>query len=254
LNKYLAERGVGSRRNCDEIIRSGAVSVNGQTVTELGVKVHPESDRVEVGGRALEGHRSKVVYALNKPGGVICTNAPEEGRPRAIDLVRDRSGARLFCVGRLDMDSEGLVLLTNDGDFANRVTHPRYGVAKSYLVKIRGEITGDALDRIQKGVWLAEGRTQGARIFVQKRTAHSTVLVVTVKEGMNREIRRVFAKLGFAVQQLKRVAIGPVSVRGLGRGEYRRLTRDEVEKLLQSAKHGAAEPDVDAGGGDAEGA
>lgn len=242
INKFLASQGFSSRRGCEEIILSGAVSVNGEIITSLGTKVDPAEDRIEVNGKLIVINRVKVVYALNKPIGVVCTNAPEESRPRAIDLVRDSKGARLFCVGRLDMDSEGLVLLTNDGDFTNRVTHPRYGIAKSYFVKIRGEIGADALQKIQKGVWLAEGRTQGARVYVRKRMKTSTILMVTVREGMNREIRRIFAKLGFMVQRLKRVTIGPVSVRGIGTGHFRKLTNEEIRKLLRASKEGEAVP------------
>lgn len=235
LNKVLADRGVGSRRHCDLVIRSGAVRVNGEIVSELGRKVDPESDRIEVDGKLLAAPR-RVVYALYKPQGVVCTNAPEERRPRAVDLVRDPGGARLYCVGRLDMDSEGLILLTNDGEFANRVAHPRFGVSKSYFVKVRGRLTPADLERIQKGVWLSEGRTQGARVLIRKRLAAATVLLVTIREGMNREIRRMFAKLGFQVGLLKRVAIGPLSLRGLSAGEYRRLSREEVAAFLDEAR------------------
>lgn len=235
LNKYLADRGVSSRRGCDEVIASGAVSVNGQIIKELGVKVNPGEDRIEVNGQLLKD-APRVVYALNKPRGIVCTNAPSESRPRAIDLVRDPRAVRLFCVGRLDMDSEGLILLTNDGDFANRIAHPRYQVTKSYFVKVRGSLPPEAIEKIRKGVWLAEGRTQGAKVFVKKKMSNATILIVTVREGMNREIRRIFAKLGFTVDHLKRVAIGTVSVRGLGRGKYRRLEPVEIKQLTEGTE------------------
>jgi 23S rRNA pseudouridine2605 synthase len=255
LNKVLAERGVGSRRYCDHVIETGAVTVNGDVAAELGRKVDPVHDRIEVNGRLLEARR-RVVYALNKPRGVVCTSAPEEARMRAVDLVRDPSGSRLYCVGRLDMDSEGLILLTNDGDFANRVTHPRFGVAKSYFVRVSGRLTPEDLDKIQKGVWLAEGRTQGARVLVRKRLAAATVLLVTIREGMNREIRRMFAKLGFNVGHLKRVAIGPLSLRGIGPGEYRQLSRTEVDSFLRTpgaaAAPSAESQELDDSSGDAE--
>lgn len=234
LNKYLADHGVGSRRRCDEVILNGEVSINGEVITKLGTRVDPANDRVAVNGRALRS-AARVIYALNKPAGVVCTNSEMERRPRAIDLVKDPNGARLFCVGRLDLDSEGLIILTNDGEFANRIAHPKFGVTKSYFVRIRGLLTPEALEKIQKGVWLSEGRTQGARVMVRKRLANATVVLVTVREGMNREIRRIFAKLGFMVEHLKRVAIGPVSVRGIGRGRFRKLLRKEVELLLESA-------------------
>lgn len=244
LNKVLAERGVGSRRHCDTLIAGGSVRVNGKVVRELGSKVDPEADRIEVDRKTLSSV-NRVVYALHKPAGVVCTSAPEEPRPRAVDLVRDPRGARLFCVGRLDLDSEGLILLTNDGDFANRIAHPRYGVTKSYFVKVRGALTTGDLEKIAKGVWLSEGRTSGARVWIRKRLPNATVLLLTIREGMNREIRRVFAKLGYGVAHLKRVAIGPLSLRGLGRGEARRLTPEEIAELMAASnpqeKESAAE-------------
>ncbi|MBI3817195.1 MAG: rRNA pseudouridine synthase [Planctomycetes bacterium] len=240
LNKYLADRGVGSRRGCDEVIASGSVTVNGRMITELGSKVDPANDRIEVNGKLLKT-APRVVYALNKPLGVVCTNEPRESRMRAIDLIREAHGVRLFCVGRLDMDSEGLILLTNDGEFTNRITHPRYQVAKSYFVKVKGQMGAEAFEKIRKGVWLSEGRTQGARVFIKKRLSNATVLVITIREGMNREIRRMFAKLGFAVEHLKRVSIGPLTVRGLGRGRYRRLEAVEIKQLLNASEAGNIE-------------
>lgn len=241
LNKVLAERGVGSRRRCDEIILAGGVTVDGRPVRELGARVDPSTARIEIEGRPLAAAHH-VVYALHKPAGVVCTNAPEERRPRAIDLVHDKHHTRLFCVGRLDEDSEGLILLTNDGDLANRIAHPRYGVPKTYFVKVRGRLTPEAIAQASKGVWLAEGRTAGARVFVRKKLSNATVLLITIREGMNREIRRVFAKLQFPVEQLKRVAIGPVSLRGIHLGESRRLTPEEIEGLLKIGRDAQARP------------
>ncbi|MBL8693853.1 MAG: rRNA pseudouridine synthase [Planctomycetes bacterium] len=241
LNKVLAERGVGPRRRCDELISSGGVEVDGIPVTELGTKIDPERARVTVNGVEVKAP-PRVVYALHKPKGVVCTSATEERRIRAVDLVRDPAAARLFCVGRLDTDSEGLLLLTNDGDLANRISHPRYQVSKTYFVKVHGRVSDEALRKAGEGVWLAEGRTAGLRVVVRKRLSNATVLLVTVREGMNREIRRVFAKLGFAVQALKRVAIGPVSLRGLHEGRYRRLDPSEVRTLLEASVETSAKP------------
>ncbi|HKD99883.1 MAG TPA: pseudouridine synthase [Planctomycetota bacterium] len=235
LNKLLAERGVGSRRRCDAIVSEGRVRIDGRVVRELGTKVDPVAAVVEVDGRELPRPR-RVVYALHKPPGVVCTSAPEETRPRAIDLVRDPGGARLFPVGRLDADSEGLLLLTNDGDLANRIAHPRYGMPKTYFVEVRGRVEPADLEKIRRGVWLAEGRTAGARVAVRKLLAERTVLLVTIREGMTREIRRAFAKVGYGVLRLKRVAIGPISVRGLHPGAYRRLEREEIEALTAPAE------------------
>ncbi len=233
LNKLLAERGVGARRKCDEVIASGAVTVDGEVVRELGTRVDPWTARISVNGRPLPTPR-RVVYALHKPRGVVCTSAPGEKRTRAVDLVLDPGGARLFCVGRLDADSEGLILLTNDGDFAQRVSHPRYGVSKTYFVKVRGRIDAGALVKASQGVRLSEGKTSGAKVWVRKRLATASVLLVTIREGMNREIRRIFAQVGFPVISLKRVAIGSLSVKGLRLGHYRLLPPGELKALLAS--------------------
>ncbi len=241
LNKFLAERGVASRRRCDELIAGGKVSVDGRLVTELGTRIDPRSARVEVGGELLEPEAHPRYYLLNKPRGVICTSERREARPRAIDLIGDPDKGRIFTVGRLDEESEGLILLTSDGEFAQRVSHPRHGVSKTYLVKLRGRVDGEALSKVARGVRLAEGRTSGARLWVKKRTGAFTLLEVTLAEGMNRELRRIFAQVGFKVQSLKRVRIGPISDRRLKAGQWRPLVRSEVAALLSHSEPGAAE-------------
>jgi len=231
LNRLIAERGAASRRHADELIRRGLVSIDGQVVTEVGTRV-PADARVEVEGTALLP-RPRIYLVLNKPPGVLCTNALEERRPRAIDLVRAPGGARLFCVGRLDLDSRGLVLLTNDGEFADRVLHPRYRVPRTYWVRVKGSITGEALGALARGVRLAEGRTGPIRVRVGRRTRGWSICTVTVREGINREIRRAFARVGFPVVELTRTRIGPVSIRGLRPGASRPLVREEIERLLR---------------------
>ncbi len=233
LNRLLAERGAASRRHADDLVRKGVVSVDGKVVTEVGTRV-PADAVLEVEGRPLPA-RPRVYLVLNKPTGVLCTNAPEERRPRAIDLVRPPAGTRLFCVGRLDLDSRGLVLLTNDGDFAARVLHPRYGVPRTYWVRVKGRMTAEAVGALARGVRLAEGRTGPVRVRIDRRTRDWSICLVTVREGMNRELRRVFARVGFPVLDLTRTRIGPVSVRGLRPGQARPLTRAEVEGLLRPA-------------------
>ncbi len=236
LNKFLADHGVASRRKCDEMIAAGEVLVDGHPETRLGVKIDPAAQRVEVDGRVLEPRRLRHrYYLLNKPSGVVCTNDERELRKRAIDLVNDRDKGRIYTVGRLDEDTVGLILLTDDGEFANRVMHPRYEVEKTYLVRVRGRIDDEALDQVRRGVHLAEGRTAGARIVVRKRNESSSTLLVTIREGKNREVRRVFARVGAKVIALKRTRIGTLDDRGLRIGQWRHLTKAEVEGLLALA-------------------
>lgn len=235
LNKYLADRGVASRRACDALIEEGRVWVNGESVRGLGFKIDPTNDKVEVDGVELPEVR-RVYFVLNKPRGVTCNNA-RGLKPRAIDFL-EREAERVFCVGRLDEDSEGLLILTNDGEFSQIIAHPRHQVPKTYFLKVRGPVTREELERVQRGVHLAEGRTQGARIRVQKRTQHFTYLLVTIREGRNRELRRVFARVGHPVLELKRIKIGPLTMGRLSRGSYRPLTRPEIAELRRLALEG----------------
>jgi 23S rRNA pseudouridine2605 synthase len=233
LNKVLADHGIASRRQADRLIAGGKVTVDGEPATELGMKVDPETQRVEIDGVILKplGARRRY-YLLNKPSGVVCTNEPRETRPRAVDFVTDPRKGRIYTVGRLDEASQGLILLTNDGEFANRIMHPRYGVEKTYLVKVRGEIDDDALQKVRQGVHLSDGRTSGARILVERRGRDHSLLTVIIHEGMNRELRRVFAKVGYKVLELRRTRIGPVTDRRLKTGRWRELLSAEIDALL----------------------
>jgi 23S rRNA pseudouridine2605 synthase len=214
LQKVLAAAGVGSRRHCEEMILAGRVEVDGQTVTELGLKVDPARQKIIVDGEPLR--RPRLVYFLvNKPEGVLSTNYDPGGRPRVLDLLPEVSG-HLFTVGRLDQSSEGLILVTNDGELANRLTHPRYGVPKTYQALVAGEFTpGEA--------------------------AVLTLLEIVLSEGRNREIRRLLARVGHKVLKLKRVAIASVRLGELNPGEFRRLRTDELEALKKSAREGRAQ-------------
>lgn len=236
LNKYLADHGVDSRRKCDELIAGGKVTVDGSVVVELGTKIDPHLQKVEVDGVSLKIERiHKKYYLLNKPSGVVCTNERRETRPRAIDMITDPKKGRIYTVGRLDEDSTGLILLTNDGEYANRVMHPRYGVKKTYLVKLRGKIDDEDLNKVRNGIHLSDGRTAGARILVQKRTKEYTKLAVTLIEGMNREIRRSFARVGYKVVDLARIRIGPLVNSGMKRtGRWRELTLKEAWAVLET--------------------
>jgi 23S rRNA pseudouridine2605 synthase len=242
LNKYLADHGIASRRKCDELIAGGQVTVDGAVTTELGRRIDPEREAVEIDGYFLKPHgRRRRYYLLNKPAGVVCTNEPRETRRRAVDLITDARKGRIYTVGRLDEESSGLILLTNDGDFANRIMHPRYGVEKTYLVRVAGRIEDDALMRIREGVHLSEGRTSGARVLVDKRMRDQSMLTVTLREGMNREIRRAFAQVGYKVLDLRRVRIGPLTDRGLKVGRWREVERDEVAALLEGRNESAGD-------------
>ena len=233
LNKFLADCGVASRRGCDELIAEGKVLVDDVPVTALGTKVDPSTQKVEVDGRVLgQDNAARQYYLLNKPAGVVCTNEKRETRPRAIDLITDKHKGRIYTVGRLDEDSTGLILLTNDGEFAQQIAHPRYGVPKTYRVRVAGRIPDSALQKVREGIHLSEGKTAGARILVKRRTAKSSTLSVTLQEGKNREVRRVFARVGYKVLVLERTDIGPLTTRGLKAGKWRSLSRDEVEALL----------------------
>jgi len=236
LNKYLADRGIASRRKCDELIAKGKVSIDGEPACVLGTKIDPDRQSVEVDGVVLKpGTLRKRYYLLNKPRGVICTNEKRESRPRAVDLIGDRDKGRIYTVGRLDEDSQGLILLTNDGEFTHLVSHPRNGVPKTYVVKIRGRIETEAVARLRSGVRLAEGRTAPAAVRIEQRTFTSSTLRVTLREGKNREVRRIFASLGFKVTHLRRTHIGPLSDRRLKEGTWRPLTRAEVAELIAVA-------------------
>jgi 23S rRNA pseudouridine2605 synthase len=234
LQKVLARAGVASRRHCEELIVQGRVQVDGRVVRELGATVDPARATIAVDGEPIRSER-RVYVLLNKPRGVVCTNHPGESKPRAIDLVRPIR-ERLFTIGRLDEHSEGLVLLTNDGALANRIAHPRYEVPKTYVARVFGALTQASLERMLRGVWLAEGKAVAQSVSVLRRSRQETVLRITLREGRNREIRRVLARLGHRVLRLRRVRIGPLSMRGLAPGRWRFLSGAEVAALCRAAR------------------
>jgi len=236
LQKVLAAAGAGSRRACEELIRAGRVEVDGRVVSELGSRVDPTRQDVRLDGVRLAQSRA-VYFAVNKPDGVISTNRDPSGRPRVIDLLPDQ-GARLFPVGRLDLHSEGLILLTNDGELANRLAHPRYGVEKTYRVLVAGNPTPEALAALRRGIRLAEAVVHVSAVRVKSRHKQSTVLEMVLREGRNREIRRAMAKVGHKVLRLVRTAVGPVRLGQLEPGAYRRLSAAEVKALRQAARPG----------------
>jgi 23S rRNA pseudouridine2605 synthase len=229
LQKVLAAAGLGSRRRCEELITAGRVEVDRQVVTQLGVCVDPMKQAIRVDGVALPKTRLEY-YAVNKPSGVLSTSRDPSGRVRVIDLVEAKN-VRLFTIGRLDLHSEGLILVTNDGELANRLTHPRYGVRKTYRVVVAGSPAREVLAKLQAGVHLAEGFARAERVDVKSHHKESTVLEMVLREGKNREIRRLLARVGHKVLRLTRTAVGPVRLGTLPTGAVRRLTPEEIKSL-----------------------
>lgn len=232
LQKFLADAGVASRRACEAIILAGRVTVNGAEVRELGTRVDPAADNVRLDGRPLKPKR-KLYVALHKPPGFICTRSDPEKRQTIGELL-PREWSNLYSVGRLDHDSEGLVFLTNDGDFCLKLTHPRYGVRKVYLVTVAGRVTEILLKKMLAGVHDCGDllRVQKARLLSASQRQSS--LEVELAEGKNREIRRLCAALGLEVTRLQRVRIGPVKLGELPLGKWRVLTESEIKSLLSS--------------------
>ena len=225
LHKILAHCGVGSRRECETIIEQGRVAVDGVVITRLGTKVDPTEVVIKVDGERVN-LEPRVYYLVNKPRGYLCTSRDDFGRPRVVDLIRDER--RIYTVGRLDEESEGLLILTNDGNLANIICHPRYQVDKSYRLTINGPVQDSQLGRIERGVWLAEGKTAPAQIRRVDRKATRTFVTITIWEGRNRELRRMFAKVDLRVTHLLRTAIGPLRTEGLDVGAYRTLDPSEL--------------------------
>ena len=295
LQKAMADAGVASRRACEEMIEQGRVTINGQRVAQLPAWADPAEDRIEVDGQALARPRKtkasqaaraagkvaasssvgKTYIIVNKPRGVLCTNDDPHDRKRVIDLIDSSLAARvrLYPVGRLDADSTGMILLTNDGELTHRLTHPSYEVPKEYRVTVVGRVAVEDLDRLKKGIYLASpdaiaktkaregdfakpGDEPGPghspkntdakkatvesvrilRVETDRTRGDRTLLAITLREGQNREIRRIMARLGFKVRKLKRVAIGPIRLKTLGSGNWREMTAPEVRKLRRAAK------------------
>jgi 23S rRNA pseudouridine2605 synthase len=229
LVKFLAHAGVASRRAADEIVRDARVTVDGEVVTDPARDVD-ESNLVELDGRRVEPE-PREVHALNKPAGVVSTARDTHGRPTVVQLVRSRR--RLYPVGRLDADTTGLILLTNDGELAERLTHPRYGVKKVYRARVEPpRLSPQALEALKKGVELEEGRTAPAQV----RQPARGVVEITIREGRKRQVRRMLEAVGHRVVELERVAFGPLGLRGLELGKSRHLTKREIERLRQAAE------------------
>ena len=231
LQKYLADCGVASRRHAEDMIRAGRVTVNGKTVTEMGSQVE-EGDRVTVDGKAVRLESVKRYIMYHKPAGEVTTASDPEGRKTVLDHFAHLR-VRLYPVGRLDYDSEGLLLLTNDGELTNRLLHPRNEVDKTYVARVGGTVTREQLKTLSGGVVLDERKTSPARVRLTKQEADYCYVTVTIHEGRNRQVRRMFEAVGLQVLALKRVGFGPLTLGELKRGEWRDLTPEEIEKLRE---------------------
>ena len=243
LQKILSQAGVASRRAAERLITEGRVTVNGRTVTEMGTKADPATDDIRVDGRRLKGAQRQRYILLNKPAGFVTTRSDPRGRGTVLDLL---TGVReyVYPVGRLDYDTEGLLLLTNDGDLAATLTHPRHGVPRTYEARVAGVPDDDDLARLRSGIPLDGHRTQPAEavLLPRGRSATSSTVVITIEEGRNRQVRRMLEAVGHPVQALTRVRIGPITDRRLPRGAWRELTPDEVRTLRALAVRRAGAP------------
>ena len=235
LQKLLAQSGVASRRKCEELMLEGLVVVDGEVVTRLGTKVDPRTAVIRVDGKRLPPITEKVYLVLNKPRGVVSTMSDPEGRRTLSDLVADRP-ERLFHVGRLDTDTSGLLLLTNDGDFAHRMAHPSYEVDKTYVAEVEGEVFRRTVKQLLEGVTLDDGPVTVSKARIVEATASKSIVELVIHEGRNRIVRRLLDHVGHPVRRLTRTAIGPVALGRLPSGGLRDLTREELGELLDTAQ------------------
>ncbi len=229
LNKYIAQSGLTSRRKADQLIAAGNVKINGITVHELGTEVGP-GDTVEVNGDVISLHKKLVYYMLNKPVGYVTTLSDEKGRPIVTDLLGDVT-ERVFPVGRLDYNTSGLLIMTNDGDLANKLAHPKHHVYKTYRAEVTGVLSDERLAKLRKGVDIGGFITSPARVKVLKQTRGYAVAEIQIREGKYRQVRRMFKAVGNKVVSLQRVAMGELYLGRLMEGHYRKLTPEEIEYL-----------------------
>lgn len=232
LQRFMASAGVASRRECEIIIEEGRVHVDGEIVVKLGTKIDPTKQIVFVDGQRIIVQDLQY-FVLNKPSGIVSTSNDPSGRPRVIDLID--TDKRVYNVGRLDQSSEGLILVTNDGELANQLTHPRFGVEKKYHVLVDGIPAYSALRQLEEGIYIAEGKVRASHIKFMKKAKNGSWLEIILTEGRNREIRRMLSTIGHKVRTLKRVAIGPLRLGDLPKGAHRPLTSTELKALKRAA-------------------
>lgn len=231
LQKYIADCGVASRRKAEELIQQGSVKVNGILVTEMGIKISP-NDLVEVDSKVISPESKKVYLLLNKPSGYVTTAKDQFGRPTVIDLLKGVK-ERVFPVGRLDYETTGLLILTNDGDFTHKMTHPKHEIAKTYLATIVGTPTSEEIKRFESGLKIEDYNTAPAELKIVTSKESSCVVEVTIHEGKNRQVRKMCEAIGHTVLSLKRISVGKLSLGNLAEGSWRELTQDEVKSLLK---------------------
>ena len=231
INKYIAQAGIASRRKADELIANGNVKVNGAVMKEPGFDVK-DGDQILVNGRQIQAPGKKEYVLLNKPTGVVTTVSDEKDRTTVMDFVQDID-ARLFPVGRLDYNTSGALILTNDGELAYKLTHPKHEVYKTYRALVAGVLSGEKAARLRKGVDIGGFITSRAKVRIIKEQAHSTLVEISIREGKNRQVRKMFAAVGNPVQELTRTAIGDIRLGHLRPGHYRKLTAEEIRYLKE---------------------
>lgn len=232
LQKYIADCGVASRRKAEELILHKKVMVNQNVVTEMGLKINPDKDIVKVDGKLIKPENEKVYIMLNKPTGYITTSKDEHKRETVLELVKDIK-YRIYPVGRLDYDTSGLLLLTNDGDFANKLIHPKFQIDKTYVVEFIGILKKDQLETLRKGVKIEDYVTEPAKVEIVGLKGNTTTLNITIHQGKNRQVRKMFEAVGHKVTKLKRVFFGNLSLGKLKEGHWRHLSKQEVEYLMK---------------------
>ena len=230
LQKLLSRAGIASRREAEKIILEGRVTVDGKIISELGAKADPNLNKICVDGKILTFDAEKIYLLLNKPKNFLSTVKDDRGRRTVLDLVKEIS-AKIYPVGRLDFDSEGLILLTNDGELTNALLHPKFKIEKTYRAKISGELTEEKIKKLRAGVELEDGLTAPAEVSVISLEKNSATVEITIHEGKNRQVRRMFAAVGCEVKKLTRIKFAGLTLQGVERGKFRRLTFDEVKKL-----------------------
>lgn len=230
LQKYLANAGVASRRSAEKMISEGRVAVNGDIIREMGVQIDENYDVVEVDGETIKNTEKKYYIMLNKPAGFVTTVSDDKGRPTVMELVSDIS-ARIYPVGRLDYDTEGLLILTNDGDLTYKITHPKYDIAKTYVAEVTGNVTMDTILQLRRGVVIDGQKTSPAEVEVVGATQYGTKVEITIHEGRNRQVRKMFEALGCIVKKLKRTKEAGLTLGHLPLGKWRKLSESEVNML-----------------------
>jgi len=235
LNKFIASTGYCSRRKADELIKKGKVKVNGKPVIKLGTKINPEKDKIEINGKLLKPKNKKLYYKLYKPKGYLTALGKDKfGKKTLTDLFREiKFNKKVFPIGRLDYDSEGLLLLTNDGDLSYKLTHPKFKIPKTYIVEVEGRINAKEFNKMKKGTKLEDGFIKPDKIVIKKKTKNSTIFKITIHSGQKRILRRFFKKFGYPVIKLVRISIGNIKIENLKEKEIKPLTKEEIKKIIK---------------------